>query len=236
MKKIVIEVLYPEFNNLYGDRGNCEYLQKKIALSGGETEVYETSLYDEPKFISEDVDILLLGPCQEKHQPVQLEVLRKYRGEIRDRIENGGVILATGNAFELFGDYIEHPDGEKTQCLGFYPYHAEQFSKLRYNDCAVGEFEDMKLVGFKNLLSHSYGDNPKPFLTMKKGCGMNKDTLIEGVRDNNLFATYHTGPILPLNPTFADYIIGLCDNEYVPVALEFESNAYESRLKELLNT
>ena len=91
----------------------------------------------------------------------------------------------------------------------------------------------MKLVGFKNLLSHSYGENPKPFLTMEKGCGMNPDSKIEGVHENNLFATYHNGPILPLNPQFTDYLIKLADENYVAVALEFENQAYESRLKEL---
>ena len=131
-------------------------------------------------------------------------------------------------------EYIENPDGEKTRCLGLYPYYATQFSKLRYNDCSVGEFEDMQIVGFKNLLSHSYGENPSPFLNMKKGAGMNPDCKIEGIHENNLFATYHTGPILPLNPQFTDYLIKLVDEGYVSVTLEYEKQAYDSRLKELL--
>lgn len=233
MKKFVIEVLYPEYNNLYGDRGNCEYLQKKLTLAGYDVEVCETSLFDEPKFISENVDILLLGPCQEKHQLIEIETLKKYCEAIDTRIENGGVILATGNAFEIFGDYIEDPKGENHDCLKFFPYYAKQFSRLRYNDCSVGEFDGMQITGFKNLLSHSYGENPCPFLTMKTGAGMNKETKIEGVHKNNLFATYHTGPILPLNPQFTDYLIKLVDSEYVGVELEYETKAYESRIKEL---
>ena len=58
MKKMIIEVLYPEYNNLYGDRGNCEYLQKKLTLAGYEVEVKETSLFDEPAFVNEKVDFL----------------------------------------------------------------------------------------------------------------------------------------------------------------------------------
>lgn len=234
MKKFVIEVLYPEYNNLYGDRGNCEYLQKKLSLAGYEVEVIETSLFDEPKFASEKVDILLIGPCQEKHQLIEIETLKKYREAINSRIENGGVILATGNAFEIFGDYIEDAKGEKHDCLKFFPYYAKQFSRLRYNDCSVGEFDGMNITGFKNLLSHSYGENSCPFLTMKKGAGMNKETKIEGVHKNNLFATYHTGPILPLNPQFADYLVKLVDSEYVGVELKFEQKAHENRIKELL--
>ncbi len=234
MEKMIIEVLYPEYNNLYGDRGNCEYLQKKLSLAGYEVEIKETSLFDEPEFVNGQVDFLLIGPCQEKHQLNEIEQLKKYAEAIKQRIDNGGIILATGNAFELFGAFIENDKGEKTECLGFYPYYAKQFSKLRYNDCSVGEFDGMQVVGFKNLLSHSYGENPYPFLSMKKGCGMNPDSKIEGVHHNNLFATYHTGPILPLNPQFTDYLINIVDNDYVPVSLEYEKQAYDSRIKELL--
>ncbi|MBQ4572957.1 MAG: hypothetical protein IJA80_06750 [Clostridia bacterium] len=234
MAKIVIEVLYPEYNNLYGDRGNAEYLKKKLTLAGYDVEIIETALFDEPAFVNNKVDFLLISPCQEKHQLVEIEQLKNYKDAIKKRIDNGGIILATGNAFELFGEYIENDKGEKTECLGFYPYYAKQFSKLRYNDCSVGEFDGMQIVGFKNLLSHSYGENPKPFLSMKKVAGMNPDCKIEGVHDNNLFATYHTGPILPLNPQFTDYLIKLADENYVSVTLEFEKQAYESRVNELL--
>lgn len=234
MKKFVIEVLYPEYNNLYGDRGNAEYLEKKLKNAGCEVETVETNLFDEPRFVNGGVDILLIGPCQEKHQLIELETLKKYREAIEKRIEDGGIILATGNAFELFGEYIENADGEKHECLKFFPYYAEQFSRLRYNDCSVGEFNGIQITGFKNLLSHAYGENPAPFLKMKKGAGMNKETDIEGVHKNNLFATYHTGPILPLNPQFTEYLIKLADENYVDVPLTYEAKAYESRIKELL--
>lgn len=234
MKKFVIEVLYPEYNNLYGDRGNAEYLAKKLNLAGYEVETVETNLFDEPRFVNGEVDILLIGPSQEKLQLIEIDMLKNYRDAINDRIENGGVILATGNAFEIFGEYIEDAKGEKHECLKFFPYYAKQFSRLRYNDCSVGEFDGMEITGFKNLLSHSYGENLAPFLKMKKGCGMNKETDIEGVHKNNLFATYHTGPILPLNPKFTEYLIKLVDADFVDVPLEFEQKAYESRIKELV--
>ncbi|MDI9540287.1 MAG: hypothetical protein QM204_02265 [Bacillota bacterium] len=234
MSKVIIEVLYPEYNNLFGDRGNCEYLKIKLEKANIEVEVINTNLYDEPHFIKSHVDVLLIGPCQEKHQKIELEKLKTYKVAIKNRIDNGGIILATGNAFELFGEYIETPAGEKIEGLGFYPYYAKQFSKLRYNDCSVGEFEDIKIVGFKNLLSHSYGKNDKPFLTMLKGAGMNRGCKVEGIHDNNFFATYHTGPILPLNPQFTDKLIKLIDPKYESVILEFESRAYEKRLEELL--
>ena len=63
MKKIVIEVLYPEFNNLFGDRGNAEYLKARLEKAGYETEFIETYLFNEPNFVNGQTDILLIGPC-----------------------------------------------------------------------------------------------------------------------------------------------------------------------------
>lgn len=232
MKEFVIEVLYPEFNNLFGDRGNLEYLVKKLSPSY-DVKILETSLYEKPHFIDENVDILLIGPCTEKSQALEAAELIKYKNEIKARMDSDRVTLATGNAFELFGQYIAFENGEKFDALGFFDYHSERFTRLRYNDKSVGCFEDMKVVGFKNLLSHSYGENNSPLFKMEKGCGMNKETDKEGIHVNNFFATYLIGPILPLNPAFTDYLIRLCDSEYKPFRLKFEDKAYESRLKEL---
>ena len=38
MKKIVIEALYGEYSNLYGDRGNLLYVQEKLRRAGAEVE------------------------------------------------------------------------------------------------------------------------------------------------------------------------------------------------------
>lgn len=232
--KTVIEILYPEFNNLFGDRGNAEYLKARLERAGHKAEIVETNLFSEPNFVNGQTDILLIGPCTEKAQIIQMQEMKKYSDAFKDRIENGSVTLATGNAFELFGQYIENPKGEKTECMGFFPYYAKQFSRLRFNDCAVGEFNGMNITGFKNLLSHSYGENPYPFLKMKKGIGMNKETKAEGVHINNFFATYHTGPLLPLNPDFTQYLLKLCDKDFDGGALSYEKTAYDIRIKELL--
>ena len=215
--KTVIEILYPEFNNLFGDRGNAEYLKARLEKADCEAEIIETYLFSEPNFVNGKTDILLIGPCTEKAQLTELEELKKYSDAIKNRIENGEVTK-----------------GEKTECLGIFPYYAKQFSRLRFNDNAVGDFNGMKITGFKNLLSFSYGENPFPFLKMEKGIGMNKEIKTEGVHKNNFFATYHTGPILPLNPDFTDYLIRLCRSEFNGKPLSYEKTAYDMRIKELL--
>jgi len=237
MKKIVIEALYPEFNNLYGDRGNLRYLEQKSAAMGCETEIISTGLFDTPVFATEKtVDLLYIGPCTEMQQELTLEHLMPYRDALQKRTENGGLTLATGNAFELFGEKIIRADNTEVPALGFWPTVATRFSRLRYNELCLGEWKGLTVVGFKNQLSHSTGEVPEAFLQMKTGTGLNPKSMNEGcVWNNALFATYLIGPILPLNPPFSAALLRRLVPDCEPVLLPFEQEAYEARVRELSN-
>lgn len=47
-----IEILYPEFCNLYGDLGNVLYLEETLKNSA---EFIYTNILDKPRFLSEDI-------------------------------------------------------------------------------------------------------------------------------------------------------------------------------------
>lgn len=68
MKKIVIEALYGEYSNLYGDRGNLLYVQEKLRRAGAEVELVQTHLFDRPAFADRPVEFLYIGPCTESQQ------------------------------------------------------------------------------------------------------------------------------------------------------------------------
>ena len=164
MSKVVIEALYPEFSNLYGDRGNLLYLRRKLELAGAEVELLETSLFETPAFAArDDVGFLYLGPCTERQQELELKALRPYREALLSRMDGAAVTLATGNAFELFGEKILRADSQKSEikALGFWNTYAERFSRLRYNELCVGECGDISVTGFKNQLSHSLRRNTR---------------------------------------------------------------------------
>lgn len=235
MRTVKIELLYPEFNNLYGDRGNLLYLKKKLAASSCKLEIISTPLHEPPAFSqNNDIDILYIGPCTEHQQELELERLSPFKEAFLQRMDSEQLTLATGNAFELFGEYIERENGEKIPALGIFPYHAKRFERLRYNDLCVGDFEDFQITGFKNQLSHSYGTVDSPFLQMEKGCGLNPNSALEGVHIHQFFATYLIGPLLPLNPDFTDYLLRhLLGKDYHPVSLPFEDFAYACRIADL---
>lgn len=233
MKTVIIEALYGEYCNLYGDRGNLLYLEKKLKQVGVPYEIIQTHLFDEPAFVSRFVDILYLGPCTEQQQEQILERLRPWKEQLKQRMEGPQITLLTGNSMELPGEKILCDDGRELEGLGLYPTTAYRFSDLRYNELCVGTCGGEKIVGFKNQLSHSRGETGAPFLTMQTGSGLQPGNDREGFRRGNFIATYLLGPLLPLNPHFARTLLADVAPEATFPALPYEEEAYNLRVQEL---
>lgn len=225
-----VEVLFPEFCNLYGDLWNIKYLER----CSNEIEVINTALMSVPTFVTEDVDMIYMGPMTEKTQEKVITKLMEYKDRIKELIEAGKVFLFTGNAFEVFGKYIDCGDGTKIEGLGLFNFYSKRYMLNRYAGLMLGKFKDIKLLGFKNQFSHSYGNNEDMyFIEVQKGIGMNKESNLEGIHYKNFFGTYVLGPLFILNPLFTKYILETLNvNSY---HLEFEEEAmevYKSRLED----
>jgi CobQ-like glutamine amidotransferase family enzyme len=230
---MIIETLYPEICNLFGDRMNARYL----AGAAG-ARVVETPLGDAPAFTRGDadpVDLVYLGSTTEKGQEYAIDALRPYTGALRERIDSGGAVLATGNALELFCEEIA-ADGADIPGLGVVAgVVARRFAPRRYNGLYLGAFEDMEIVGFNSRFSEIVGrGGGAPLFKTSRGAGSDGQSLSgEGFRVNNFMATYLLGPLLILNPPFTKWLLRLLGAE--SAALPFERaafNSYEKRLGE----
>ena len=197
MSNIKIEVLFPEFCNLFGDMYNMKYLKKCMQ----DAEFIETALDEVPAFVNKDVSMIYLGPMTENTQEKVIAKLLPYKERIQKLIENNVVFLFTGNALEILGKYIENEDGSKIEGLGIFDVYAKRDMMHRHNSYMVGKFEDIEVVGFKSQFTMMYGDNSNSyFLEVEKGIGLNKDSKLEGIKKNNFIGTYVIGPILIQNP------------------------------------
>ena len=232
---MTIEVLYPEICNLYGDVFNAEYL----ARCGGGMQLHRTGLKDEPRFVREDVALVYMGGTTEQGQALCIDALCPYMDALRRRVEEGQLFLVTGNAMELFGSYIQLPDGSRLEGLGLYDTWAVRDMERRYNSLFLGELPGLEgaVTGYKSQFGHSYGSNEGNFLfAVQRGCGLNPDSRLEGVRIHNFMATYLTGPLAVLNPPFAKHLLELMGVQDTALPCESAAwDAYRARLREFEN-
>lgn len=230
-----IEVLFPEYCNLFGDLFNIKYLQ----LCLPEAERLDTHLWEEPALEAEG--LIYMGPMSESTQERVIKKLMPYRDRLRELIEGGTAFLLTGNAMEVFGSYIETGDGGRIEGLGLLPLWAKRDLMHRHNSVFLGDWQGQEVTGFKSQFTMAWPteDGAKSgaksgalgLFPVKKGVGLNKKCPYEGLHRNNLFATYLQGPILPLNPCFAKSLMEAMGAPGAELAFAEEAGeAYRARV------
>lgn len=225
-----IEILYPEFCNLNGDMGNMKYLKHCLP----EAEVIETAIDQEPSFLSqEDIALVYMGTLSERSQEIVIKKLMPYKEAVKQKIEAGQLFLFTGNSVEVLGNYIENEDRSKIEALGIFNVYAKRDMLHRHNSFFLGTYEDIEILGFKSQFTMLYGDNSNNYLAeVQMGIGINPETKLEGIHQNNFIATYVIGPLLILNPYFTLKLLKMMGVDKPKLAFEEEVlKAYEVRLK-----
>jgi len=227
---MTVEVLFPEVCGLYGDSQNATYLQATLP----EANFIYTALTDQPYFIEHDPDMIYIGAMSEVTQRRVIEKLMPLKSRLEMLIEKGVVILATGNAGEIFTKHISYiTEKEELDGLGFFDLTVKNDLFDRYNGKVLGQFENMQIVGFRSQFSFLYGDNSSCyFLKCIRGDGINRGSALEGMRKNNLICTQILGPILPLNPLFCEHLISLTGRTVTAAFKDAAMNAYNQRIKE----
>lgn len=227
---MVVEILFSEVCNLYGDGQNITYLQHMLP----DSEFYFTALTDEPYFVDHAPDMIYIGSMSEATQRRVIAKLLPLRNRLETLIDSGVAILATGNAGEIFAKKIDYvTENIQTDALGIFDMTVKTDLFDRFNGKMLGEFEGIKIVGFRSQFSYLYGDNSSNyFVKCLRGIGINRESQLEGMRKNNLICTQILGPILPLNPLFCEYFVGLTGANVEAAYRKAAIAAYEQRLKE----
>ena len=229
-EKLKIEILFPEFCNLYGDISNMKYLKKCLP----DANFIETAFDEEPCFVKEKVNFIYLGPMTENMQEKVITKLKPYKERIEELIEENVIFLITGNAIEIFGKYIENEDGSKIEALGVFDIYAKRDMLHRHNSIFIGKWGNIDIVGFKSQFTFAYGNNEEDyFAKVEKGIGLNKESKLEGIMKHNFIGTYLIGPILILNPLFTKKLLEKMKIDKKSLAFEEDLKAaYSQRLEE----
>ena len=183
---MIIEVLFAEICNLYGDPQNAEYLRQTLP----QAEMIHTSLDAEPYFAQKRPDIIVMGSMSDSMHSFVIQKLGRYRSRIDELIRDNVVFLITGSAVDVFCKTIENVTLErKIDGLGIIPFDVKINWFDRYNGKVLANLGDMTITGFRSQFSTFYGEhNNNFFVKAERGMGINKNSNLEGFRINNFFA------------------------------------------------
>lgn len=233
-----IEILFSEICNLFGDMGNIVFLENTLK----DAQFIYTKIYEQPRFITEDIDFVYIGSMTESAQIKVLNNLLPLKDKIKEKIDKGQLFLATGNAFEIFGEYILDEKGNRQEGLGIYKTYAKQQMMKRFNAFCLASTninnKEIKLVGFKSQFALSYTENgikeeDLPFAAQViRGSGINKESKYELININNFYSTYILGPFLVVNPIFTKELLKKIGFDGMLAFEDVAIDAYNQRLKE----
>ena len=220
----IIEVLFSEFGNMYGEVYNPMFLEK----SSNKIKLIYTKLNEEPYFMKHKVDMVYISNMRDLKMYDILDKLKEYKDKIKEMIEDNVIFLLTGNALEMFGSYIEE-NGKKTEALGIFDYYVEKDFEVKYASWVKGKYKNIEIIGHRNQFSKCFNIKHK-FIKVSNGTGSDIDGDIEGICYKNFYATYLLGPFLIMNPLFAKHLLelmGIKDMKFEKCAME----AYKHRME-----
>jgi CobQ-like glutamine amidotransferase family enzyme len=204
--------LYPEQMNIYADRGNMIFLQRRCEWRGIPFRYAAAGPGD--GFDPSDHDLIYIGGGQDRDQVLVAEdMLRTKRNAIASAVEDGAALLAVCGGYQLLGHRYQLGDKSITG-LGIADLETvrDPGSRLIGNvsiEVDLGE-GPIALAGFENHGGRTrLGPDAVPLGRVLHGHGNNDEDGYEGVKRLNLIGTYLHGPLLPKNAWLADRLIAL---------------------------
>jgi lipid II isoglutaminyl synthase (glutamine-hydrolysing) len=210
MSELRLLALYPEQMNIYADRGNVLFLQRRCEWRGIRFS-YSSSGPGEG-FDPDEHDLFYIGGGQDRDQlMVAADLLATKRDALARAVADGMAGLAVCGGYQLLGSSYQLGD-ERIEGLGVADLHTvrEPGERLIGNvsievDLGAGP---RVLAGFENHGGRTYiGDRGKPLGRVLHGHGNNGTDGLEGIVRGNLIGTYLHGPLLPKNAWLADELI-----------------------------
>lgn len=207
-----ILALYPEQMNIYADRGNLLFLQRRCEWRGIDFSYAAAGPGDE--FDPGAHDLVYLGGGQDRDQrAVAADMVATKRDALAAAVADGAVMLAVCGGYQLLGHSYQLDD-ERLPGLGLADLETvrEPGERLIGNVAIEADLGDgpRTIAGFENHGGRTYlGSDAAPLGRVLAGFGNNGKDGFEGVRRDNVLGTYLHGPLLPKNAWLADHLTAL---------------------------
>jgi lipid II isoglutaminyl synthase (glutamine-hydrolysing) len=202
--------LYPDYLNIYADRGNIAVLAQRAAWRGHELEVVGLSVGD--RIDPRGNDLLYVGGGQDREQALVARELAGKRDQVLEAAAAGVALLAVCGGYQLLGRFYRFGNGEELPGVGLFPLHTIAGERRMIGDilleCELEAGRRRTIAGFENHAGRTYlDDGAEPLGRVVSGFGNNGTSGLEGCRVGRAVGTYLHGPLLPRNPWLADWLL-----------------------------
>jgi len=243
--RIRVGHLYPDYLNIYADRGNIAVLARRAAWRGHELELATVSVGD--RLDPSAHDLLYVGGGQDREQALVAQDLVTKREAVHQAVADGVAVLAVCGGYQLLGRSYRDLQGTDLPGIGVLPLETVAGERRMIGDvlleCELEPGVRRTLAGFENHAGRTLLDRgAEPLGRVIAGFGNDGESGYEGCRLGRSVGTYLHGPLLPRNPWFADWVLAQAlahatgreppDLGALPDELESEAHAVSARRAE----
>ena len=234
--RIVVGHLYPDYLNIYADRGNIAVLQRRAAWRDLELEVRAIGVADSTW--AGAVDLYYVGGGQDREQALIAPDLAARGAELAEAVAEGAALLAVCGGYQLLGRFYRDRLGTELPGAGVFPLHTVAGDRRMIGDvlleCELEPGERRTVAGFENHAGRTILDEgAEPLGRVVAGFGNDGRSGYEGCRVGRAIGTYLHGPLLPRNPRLADWLLSQAlahrtgePSSLEPLGDELESEAH----------
>jgi CobQ-like glutamine amidotransferase family enzyme len=205
--RIRVGHLYPDYLNIYADRGNIAVLSDRARRRGHEVDVTAIGLRDVVR--PGEIDLYYVGGGQDREQELVAPDLAAKAEPLRTAVEEGAAFLAVCGGYQLLGRSYRDVAGVELPGIGLLPLHTIAGTKRMIGDVLLEcAWAGRTLAGFENHAGRTLlDDGAEPLGSVLAGFGNDGRSGFEGCRYRRAYGTYLHGPLLPRNPWFADHLL-----------------------------
>jgi hypothetical protein len=198
--------LYPDYLNIYADRGNIAVFARRAAWRGHELDVTPIGM-DDP-IVPGEHDLYYVGGGQDREQMLVAENLAAKAEPLREAVLDGSAaLLAVCGGYQLLGRGYRGFHGEDMPGVGLFPLETVAGDRRMIGDVLL-DVGGRTLAGFENHAGRTRLDpGAEPLGRVVAGFGNDGESGFEGCRVERAIGTYLHGPLLPRNPWLADRLL-----------------------------
>ena len=209
-RKVAVGHLYPDYLNIYADRGNMAVLERRAAWRGIGFDYRTIGLGEAVQ--PGEYDLFYVGGGQDREQALIAPDLATKGPPLIEAVAEGTACLAVCGGYQLLGRFYRDRTGADLPGIGLFPHHTVAGERRMIGDvlleCELDRGDRRTLAGFENHAGRTHLDaGAEPLGRVVAGFGNNGEDGYEGCRVGGAVGTYLHGPLLPRNPWLADWLL-----------------------------